>query len=143
VIEQRAKTLRNPSLMVLSAVIVVVLALFSLVSDVPGLFWAGIVFVLMFGLRPSLKITPDGLIVSNVFPRTYRWSEIARVELPLKVYPIMTLQLGDGGRKRVWAVGVGRGGIGEQWARQTVRRVRSRWHQETGTTPERDFLDLS
>lgn len=128
--------------MVIPAVVALFIAgaLVSRDSDSAGIFWGGIVIAIL-AARPSVTIRPEGLTVSNVFPHRYGWDEITEVGMEYRsYYPILTLHLKDGGRKRVWAVAVGNGGFGSGWTAQTASRIRVRWEEETGTPPARPMF---
>ena len=141
---ERRETLRNPALGVTAVVGAAVLAWFALTSaDTAGaaLYWTAAVLALLSRV-PSLKVTPEGLIVCNVWPRSYRWDEITGLEGP-RHRGMLLLHVAGGETKRVWAIGIFRAAIGSRWTHQTVRRIRARWERATGRPVTRDYSDLS
>ncbi len=135
------KVLRNPALMKRLPFLVGLLVLLGFLQgdDYTGalIFWIGAALALLFGLRPSLTIAPEGLIVSNVLARRYLWDQIADVEDHPRLYgSALRLHLKDGSRKDAWAVMSGKGSFGADWIDQTIARVRRRWQLETTGSPD-------
>jgi len=130
------RVLRNPAMMKRLPFLACLLVLLGfLQGDDSGgalIFWIGAAIVVLFGLRPSLAIAPEGLIVSNMLARRYLWEDIADVENHPRMYgSALRLHLTNGKRKYAWAVMNGSGGWGADWIEQTIAQVRGRWESET------------
>lgn len=129
------QVLRNPALMkrvpFLAGFLVV---LGFLEGDYTGgalILWIGAAFAVVFAVRPSVTIAPEGVIVSNMLARRYLWDEIADVESRYRYYgPALRLNLTDGSHKYAWAVASGKVGWGAGWIERSIAQVRERWLRE-------------
>ena len=119
----------------LSVGLIVVFVGIALLTDDSGRYvWWGGALLLAFGLWPRLIVDEDGLTVVNIRAHRYRWTDLSGVGWR-RIYPLLDLQLVGGGHRVVWAVGVGRGGIGRWWANQTYSLIYDRWRLATGQLP--------
>jgi hypothetical protein len=129
------EVLRNPALMKRVPFLVGFLVVLGfLQGDDRGtamIFWVAAAIALVFSVRPSLTIAPEGLIVSNMLARRYLWDDIIDIEDHPRLYgSTLRLQLKNGRPKYAWAVASGKGRWGADWIDETIARVRARWQLE-------------
>ena len=128
-------TYGNPSTRRVGWVGCAVFAFLAVVSRDPAgalIFGAGVALLVVFALRPRVRVDSSEIVVLNVRAHRVPWTDVDDVLLRFyRGNDTLVLTLAGGRQLPVWALAFGRAG-GERYCRDATREIQQTWALATG-----------